>query len=163
MRNHALDVAALGESVIPGVNADRLEHLGVFRQAALLEAGFSKLAAIHVSLLVVKHSSPAGIFPRGCSDEHPVACKLGQLLPEFFTFKLHWPLFNENAECGLFIQVRRFTRDELYGPGHMAPYERQCSRYRDRYDGDGRHPSGLARSVSLLDIKPGGEAPCPDI
>ena len=63
LRHHFFDVAMVREPVIPGVNANRLERLGVFGQAIALKPRFGKLAARDVSALIVNHPAPAGVFP----------------------------------------------------------------------------------------------------
>ena len=68
LENHALQILLAGESVVGGIDTDRLEDLAVFRQAIALEPGFGKLAPVFVAGAVVNHAAPTLVFPRGRAD-----------------------------------------------------------------------------------------------
>ena len=70
-----IQVAAVGKFVIGGIDANGLEHFGVFRQAKLLESRFGKLASPDVAIMFVELSLPTRIFPRGSADENALFCQ----------------------------------------------------------------------------------------
>src|ERR1017187_1355995 len=47
--DHAFQILLAGEAVIGGIDADRLEDLGVFSEAVPLEPGFGELAPVFVT------------------------------------------------------------------------------------------------------------------
>ena len=63
LRNHPFNVMLIGKLVVGGIDADRIEDLGVFGQAIPVEAAFREFASSDVAVLIVKHPAPAGVFP----------------------------------------------------------------------------------------------------
>src|SRR5664279_3727639 len=63
------------ERVIRCVNADRLEHLGIFFQAITLKPCLGNLASVLVTRWRVKLAEPAVIFPTRCANEHALCGK----------------------------------------------------------------------------------------
>ncbi len=61
--DHTFQILRAGEGVVGGIDADRLEDLGVFREAVTLEPGFGKLAPVFIAGAVIKHPAPARILP----------------------------------------------------------------------------------------------------
>jgi hypothetical protein len=80
LRQHAFEVAPVGKPVIGAIDADGFEDLGVFAQAVLLEPGFRHLAPVFVAAWIVKHSTPAGVFPRRRADEGAALRQFGSSL-----------------------------------------------------------------------------------
>ena len=58
----------IGKLVVSGINADRLEHLRIFRQAKPLESGLREPAVPDVTVVGVELPEPAGYF----QDEVPM-------------------------------------------------------------------------------------------
>ena len=74
----ALEKAGVGELVVRGIHAHRLEHLGVFGQAKPLKARLGKPPLPHVTVLGVKLPQPARILPRRRAQEYALRGKPSQ-------------------------------------------------------------------------------------
>ena len=84
--NQFFDVPVIREPVIPGVHANRLERLGVFRQAIPFKPRFRELPAGDVFALVINHPTPA----RTAAADLINQVMLKQLIRKLFLYVNNW-------------------------------------------------------------------------
>jgi len=87
--HESTQILAVRESIVCGVDADRLEHLRIFSQTTLLKARLCEFPPINIPRFIVQHPPPTGIFPRRCADENPTGGQFSHLGLYVLAIKRH--------------------------------------------------------------------------